>query len=105
MSHPLLVAVDTISSRSINDVEWATLGSSENDSMPIGNGDIAANVWTEQNGDLVLLVAKSDAWTGAWEARQAGADSHSPFQIIPFTSAGGSLSRRCDIVDASIEDP
>ena len=31
--------------------------------MPIGNGDLAANVWTEQNGDLVLLMAKADAWT------------------------------------------
>ncbi|HWD91522.1 MAG TPA: DUF5703 domain-containing protein [Verrucomicrobiae bacterium] len=46
-----------------NDVTWTTLGANENDSMPIGNGDLAANVWTEQNGDLVLLVAKSDAWT------------------------------------------
>jgi alpha-L-fucosidase 2 len=46
-----------------NDVVWTTLGHDENDSMPIGNGDLAANVWTEQNGDLVLLVAKSDAWT------------------------------------------
>lgn len=46
-----------------NDVTWTTLGTNENDSMPIGNGDLAANVWTEQNGDLVLLVAKSDAWT------------------------------------------
>jgi alpha-L-fucosidase 2 len=46
-----------------NDVTWATLGNDENDSMPIGNGDLAANVWTEQNGDLVLLVAKSDALT------------------------------------------
>src|SRR5882724_4914899 len=45
-----------------NDVTWTTLGTNENDSMPVGNGDIAANVWTEQNGDLVLLVAKSDAW-------------------------------------------
>jgi alpha-L-fucosidase 2 len=44
-------------------VTWKTLGTSENDSMPIGNGDLAANVWTEQNGDLVLLVAKSDAWS------------------------------------------
>jgi len=35
-----------------NDILWTTLGSSENDSMPIGNGDLAANVWTEQNGDL-----------------------------------------------------
>lgn len=45
-----------------NDVTWTELGHDENDSMPIGNGDLAANVWTEQNGDLVLLVAKSDAW-------------------------------------------
>src|ERR1700678_3925869 len=48
---------------SVNDVEWTELGHNENDSMPIGNGDLAANVWTEQNGDLMLLVAKSDAWT------------------------------------------
>ncbi len=47
-----------------NDVVWTTPGQNENDSMPIGNGDLAANVWTEQNGDLVLLVSKSDAWTG-----------------------------------------
>jgi alpha-L-fucosidase 2 len=46
-----------------NDVAWTTLGHDENDSMPIGNGDLAANVWTEQNGDIVLLVAKADAWT------------------------------------------
>ena len=31
--------------------------------MPIGNGDLAANAWAEQNGDLVLLLAKADAWT------------------------------------------
>jgi alpha-L-fucosidase 2 len=46
-----------------NDVTWTTLGQNENDSMPIGNGDLAANVWTEQNGDLVFLVSKSDAFT------------------------------------------
>ena len=46
-----------------NDVTWTMLGKNENDSMPIGNGDLAANVWTEQSGDVVLLVAKADAWT------------------------------------------
>jgi hypothetical protein len=46
-----------------NDVTWNSPGINENDSMPVGNGDLAANVWTEQNGDLVLLVAKADAWT------------------------------------------
>jgi alpha-L-fucosidase 2 len=46
-----------------NDVTWHSLGASENDSMPIGNGALAANVWTEANGDLVLLVSSPDAWT------------------------------------------
>ena len=46
-----------------NDVTWNSLGTNENNSMPLGNGDIALNIWTEQNGDIVLLVAKSDAWS------------------------------------------
>lgn len=46
-----------------NDVTWTNLGNDENDSMPLGNGSLAANVWTEQNGDLVLLVSSPDAWT------------------------------------------
>ena len=59
---PPLAPVDR-SYAAANDVTWQALGHDENDSMPIGNGDLAVNVWTEQNGDLVLLVAKSDAWT------------------------------------------
>src|SRR5450756_3185566 len=47
----------------MNDVTWNSLGTNENDSLPVGNGDLALNVWTEQNGDIVLLVAKSDAWS------------------------------------------
>src|ERR1700720_2236946 len=46
-----------------NDMTWHFPGKNENNSMPIGNGDIALNVWTEQNGDIVLLLAKSDAWS------------------------------------------
>ena len=46
-----------------NDVTWNSLGTNENNSMPLGNGDIALNVWTEKNGDIVLLLAKSDAWS------------------------------------------
>ncbi len=55
-----------------NDVTWTSLGTDENDSMPIGNGDLAANVWTEQKGDLVLLVAKSDAWTETGKLAKLG---------------------------------
>lgn len=45
------------------DVTWNSLGTNENDSMPLGNGDLAMNVWTEHNGDILLLVAKTDAWS------------------------------------------
>jgi hypothetical protein len=46
-----------------NDVTWKSPGTNENDSMPLGNGDVALNLWTEPSGDIVLLVAKSDAWS------------------------------------------
>jgi hypothetical protein len=46
-----------------NDVTWNAPGTNENNSMPLGNGDLALNVWTETNGDIVLLLAKSDAWS------------------------------------------
>ena len=46
-----------------NDVTWHSLGANENDSMPIGNGSLGTNVWTEANGDVVLLISSPDAWT------------------------------------------
>ena len=60
---PMAVLAEENPFVSVNDVRWTELGHNENDSMPIGNGDLAGNVWTEQNGDLVLLVAKADAWS------------------------------------------
>lgn len=45
------------------EVRWDSLGKDFKDSMPIGNGDIGLNVWTESNGDLVFLIGKTDAYT------------------------------------------
>ena len=69
-----------------NDVTWTTTGTNENDSMPIGNGDLAANVWTEQNGDIVLLIAKSDAWSENGELLKPGRVCVS-LDPNPFTSS------------------
>ena len=44
-------------------VTWTALGNDHRDSMPVGNGDIGANVWTGPNGDILLLIAKTDAWS------------------------------------------
>ncbi len=46
----------------IGDVTWTTPGQSSADSLPLGNGDLAANVWTESDGAIVLYLAKNDAW-------------------------------------------
>src|SRR5665213_1753916 len=43
-------------------VTWNSPSENESGSMPLGNGDLALNAWVEPTGDLVLLIAKSDAW-------------------------------------------
>ena len=56
-------AADTPGPAGRYNVTWNSLGKDYRDSMPIGNGDIGLNVWTEQNGDLVFLIGKTDAYT------------------------------------------
>jgi len=46
---------------SAQNVAWDSPGG-EMASMPVGNGDVAGNVWVEANGDVVFYIAKSDAW-------------------------------------------
>ena len=44
----------------------------EDASMPIGNGDIGMNVSVEANGDVVLLLSKTDAWSENQELLKLG---------------------------------
>lgn len=45
------------------DVVWTSPSSDAAGSMPIGNGSLGANAWVEPDGDLVLLVSHTDAWS------------------------------------------
>lgn len=51
------------STLSDNDIFWSTPGLNSQGSMPLGNGDIGANVWVESNGDLAFYVSKTDSWS------------------------------------------
>ncbi|HEY3762936.1 MAG TPA: DUF5703 domain-containing protein [Verrucomicrobiae bacterium] len=82
------------------DVSWNSLGTNENDSMPIGNGDLAANVWTEQNGDLVLLVAKPDAWTELGKLVKLG---RVRVHLEPNPFVGTAFTQSLKLEDGSIE--
>ena len=44
------------------DVAWHSPSKNAYGSMPLGNGDIGLNVWVEEDGDLVLLIGKTDAF-------------------------------------------
>jgi alpha-L-fucosidase 2 len=43
-------------------VVWNSHSNISRDSMPVGNGDIGLNVWTEENGDLLFYVGKTDTF-------------------------------------------
>ena len=46
------------------DVHWSAPSASPQDTLPLGNGDVAANVRVDENGALRVLLSKSDAWSG-----------------------------------------
>ena len=54
------------------DVVWTSLGLDSQDSMPLGNGVIGLNVWTEPNGDIVFYISKSDAWSDCGDLVKVG---------------------------------
>ena len=54
---------DSLKALSHYDVVWQEPGKGSFESMPLGNGDIGLNVWTELNGDVVFTIGKTDAWT------------------------------------------
>ncbi len=46
------------------DVIWYTPTDHSRDSMPLGNGDIGINVWTDSTGVIRFYIGKTDAWSG-----------------------------------------
>lgn len=84
---PIAPAAQPTDFASSNDVTWHSLGADENSSMPLGNGDLALNVWTEQNGDIVLLLAKADAWSENGQLLKLGR-VRVRLTPNPFTSPG-----------------
>lgn len=44
-------------------VRYAAPARDSRDSMPIGNGELGANVWMEADGDLRCYLSRTDAWS------------------------------------------
>jgi hypothetical protein len=63
----LLRAQDASSGGRIDayDVVWSTPSPDASGSMPIGNGEVGANVWVEPDGRLCGYVSRTDSWSEA----------------------------------------
>ncbi|HXA01766.1 MAG TPA: DUF5703 domain-containing protein, partial [Cytophagaceae bacterium] len=83
-------------------VSWdssSTTGSAA--SMPIGNGDITANVWVEKNGDLMMYIGKSDTWSDATRLLKVGRIRMN-FSPNPFT-VGQSFNQTLNLYKGEID--
>jgi hypothetical protein len=55
-----------------HNVVWDSPSEDMHGSMPIGNGDLAANFWVEPSGDLVFYLSKNDSWDADQELLKLG---------------------------------
>ena len=81
------------------DVIWTTPGRSSADSLPLGNGDLAANVWTEPAGDIVLYLAKNDAWDHLGRLVKIG---RVRLAVTPSLISGPTFEQKLSLADASV---
>jgi hypothetical protein len=56
----------------VHNVVWDSPSVDMHGSMPIGNGDLAANFWVEPSGDLVFYLSKNDSWDADQELLKLG---------------------------------
>jgi hypothetical protein len=71
-------------------------------SMPIGNGDITANVWVENNGgDLMMYIGKSDTWSEGTRLLKLGR-MRTHFSPNPFAS-GAPFSQTLNFYHGEID--
>jgi hypothetical protein len=55
------------------DVTWESPSLDHHGSMPLGNGDIGLNGWVTAEGDVHLLISKTDAWDDSARLVKVGA--------------------------------
>lgn len=53
-------------------VRWETPSEGSKESMPLGSGEVALNIWAEADGWVHLLLARSDCWSENGQLLKAG---------------------------------
>ncbi|MCP3920161.1 MAG: LamG domain-containing protein [bacterium] len=69
--------------------------------MPLGNGDVSLNVWTEPNGDVLLYIGKTDSWGDNGRLLKLG---RLRFSLAAMTAIdpGENFAQRLSLQDGSV---
>lgn len=80
--------------RTIQDYDFSYEGFMESaeQSLPLGNGDVGANVWLDRTGTLHLLFSKTDSWT---ELNRLVKTGHFSLALSPNPFAEGARFTLC----------
>ncbi len=82
------------------DVIWRSPSADETGAMPIGNGDIGANLWVEPDGALRFYLSKTDAWS---EVHRLLKLCRLRLDIAPnLLSADDAFEQRLDLADGTV---
>ena len=81
-------------------VNWNAQSIGPSGSMPIGNGDIGANVWVDSSGLLQLYISKTDAYSEIGRLLKIGKIT---IATTPAILNGVSFTQTLDIQTGSIE--
>lgn len=67
---------DAIAAKDMNlkklNPRFPTPGRNSYDSMPLGNGETAANVWADEKGGIHFYLSRTDAWSGIGRLLKVG---------------------------------
>jgi alpha-L-fucosidase 2 len=84
------------------DVAWDRPGSGSKDSMPLGNGDISLNVWSEnETGSVCFYIGKTDAWDETGRLLKIG-KVRVKIEPNPFAE-GRPFRQKLSVRDAAVE--
>ena len=97
---------DVLSILNSYNVTWTTPSTNGSPgSMPIGNGDITANVWVENNGgDLMMYIGKSDTWSEGTRLLKVGPRAH-PFLAQSVCRPARRSTRRSTFTTGKLTSP
>ncbi|MEY4054616.1 MAG: hypothetical protein RL034_1534, partial [Bacteroidota bacterium] len=80
-------------------VAWDSQSSGPSGSMPIGNGDIGANIWVDSSGTLQLYISKTDAYSEIGRILKIGKIA---ICTSPSILDGATFSQTLDIQTGSV---